>query len=214
MDISACKGIRLTGSVSLDVDMTDAVNLREGLMVRWEKDFGLRLSLNHLVLKAAARVMKEHPELVGRIGGESQGSWTQVDLGVSILLEDRVITATLAGVDQLSLVDIASQVGRFYERAAEGRLVEEELSSATLIVTNLGKFGVDAATLIAETPVVPVLGLGRCAKRAIVTDEELAIRWVMTLNLTFDGASLDGPRAALLLAHIKDALERPTLLLQ
>jgi pyruvate dehydrogenase E2 component (dihydrolipoamide acetyltransferase) len=205
----------LLGTVFVEVDMTDAVAFREDVAEGWEKSYGVRLSLNHLVLKATATALKDQPALNPRRNGHSPRTWEQINLGVSIFVNDGVVTPVLRDADSLSLVEIASQVARFYERAEESRLSESELMGAIVTVTNLGKYGVDGMALAADPPgTVVVLGLGRCVRKPVVMDEELKFRWLMVLSLSFDGRAMDGAKASKFLSLVKDILERPTLLIR
>lgn len=206
--------VNCDSTIIVDVDMSDAVSMREHLMERWEKSLGIRPSLYHMVVKAAATVLKEHHTL--DLGSVEHGllQWQQVDIGVTIFVEDddAVVTPVIRDAGSMTLAQIATQLARLTERASERRLTDEETSGGTITVSNLGKCGVDVMALFPNPSEAAVLGVGRCMKKALVVEDELKIRWLMSLSLSFDRRAIPETRAARFVNLVRELLERPTLL--
>ncbi len=201
------------GTVFVEVDMSDAVAVRERLMGQWEKNSGVPLSLNHMVLKATALALKEHPEVFSggmRYGSRSPG---QVDLGVCIFDGGSVVTPVIRDAAGLPLVEISVQMASFGERAAEHRLANEDDPDVTVTVANLGRYGADVA-LLSGSPKTAVLGVGRCVRKPVVVNDDLKFRWMMVLSLSFDGRMIDGARASQFIGVVKGILEQPEVLVQ
>lgn len=118
----------------------------------------------------------------------------------------------LRDADSLSLAEITCQVSRLAERATERRLVAEETSGGVLSVSNPGKQGLDAMALVPKPPETAVLGVGRCGKKPVVVGEEIEVRWMMSLSLSFDRWMIDEAKAAKFLTQVGQLLEHPTLL--
>lgn len=199
-------------TITMEVDMGDAVRMREQLLPEIEKSAGVRLSVNHLLLKAVAMAMAEHPMLNSRWTDEGIVVLDEVNLGVAVAVEEGLVVPVLRNAESRSLVDIVRQAVHLAERAKEHRLTQQEFSGGTFTVSNLGMYGVEAFTPIVNPPETAILGAGRCAKKAVVVDDELVPRWMMTLSLSFDHRVVDGAQAAQFLARVKDILERPAVM--
>lgn len=199
-------------TITMEVDMTDAVRMREHLLTEIERVANVRLSLNHLLLKAVALALKEHPMLNSRWTDEGLYLFDQVNLGVAVAVEEGLVVPVLRNANSLNLADIAKQAVYLAERAKEHRLSQEEFSGGTFTVSNLGMYGVEAFTPIINPPETAILGAGQCVKKPVVLNDELVLRWMMTLSLSFDHRVADGAQAAQFLARVKDILEQPTIL--
>lgn len=199
-------------TITMEVDMTDAVTMREHLLAEVERTANIRLSLNHLVLKAVATALKEHPMLNSRWTDEGVQLVDEVNLGVAVAVDDGLVVPVLRNAHSRSLVDIASQAVHLAERAKEHKLSQGEFSGSTFTVSNLGMFGVEVFTPIINPPETAILGVGQCVRKPVVINEELALRWIMVLSLSFDHRVVDGAQAARFLSAVKVLLERPAVL--
>jgi pyruvate dehydrogenase E2 component (dihydrolipoamide acetyltransferase) len=193
-------------TLTTEVDVTDAMQLREGLARHW-KDGGL--SPLHLVIKASARALKEHPRM-NAIQRENAVELVQeINVGVAVSLPEGLIVPTIRRADEKHLAQIASESRDLANKAREGKASYEEVTGGTFTITNLGAYGIDAFTPIINAPQVGILGVGRVVEKPAVYQGEIAKRSLMFLSLTFDHRAIDGAPAAEFLNTVKGHLEEP-----
>jgi len=199
-------------TITMEIDVTDVVRMRDHLLPEIEKATGARLSLTHLFLKAVSVALKENPMLNSRWTDEGVYQYDQVNLGIAVAVDDGLIVPVLRAAGSLDLASIVTHCARLANKARERTLSQEEVSGGTFTVSNLGMYGVEAFTPIINPPETAILGVGRCAQRPVVANDELVIRWTTHLSLSFDHRVVDGVQAAQFLARVKDILERPSVL--
>jgi pyruvate dehydrogenase E2 component (dihydrolipoamide acetyltransferase) len=202
------QSLQTTAQVTLttEVDVTDAMKLREGLARQW-KDGGL--SPLHLVIKATARALKEHPRM-NAIQKENQIELVpEINLGVAVSLPEGLIVPTIRRADEKHLAELAKESHNLANKVREGKASYDEVTGGTFTITNLGSYGIDAFTPIINSPQVGILGLGRVVEKPAVYQGEIAKRSMMFLSLTFDHRVIDGAPAADFLRAVKDHLEDP-----
>jgi pyruvate dehydrogenase E2 component (dihydrolipoamide acetyltransferase) len=193
-------------TLTTEVDVTDAMKLREGLARHWH-DAGL--SPLHVVLKATARALKEHPRM-NAIEREHEIELVQdINVGVAVSLPEGLIVPTIRRADEKSLVQIARETRDLANKAREGQASYDEVTGGTFTITNLGPYGIDAFTPIINAPQVGILGIGRIVEKPVVYQGEIAKRSMMFLSLTFDHRVIDGAPAAEFLHTVTAHLEDP-----
>jgi pyruvate dehydrogenase E2 component (dihydrolipoamide acetyltransferase) len=193
-------------TLTSEVDVTDAMTLRNGLARQWP-DGGL--SPLHLVIKATARALKEHPRM-NAIQKEHEVELVQeINVGVAVSLQEGLIVPTIRRADAKSLGEIASEARDLANRAREGKASYDEVTGGTFTITNLGAYGIDAFTPIINPPQVGILGVGRVVEKPAVYQGEIAKRSMLFLSLTFDHRVIDGAPAAEFLHTVKGYLEDP-----
>jgi pyruvate dehydrogenase E2 component (dihydrolipoamide acetyltransferase) len=193
-------------TLTTEVDVTDAMKLRDGLARHWH-DAGL--SPLHVVLKATARALKEHPRM-NAIAREHEIELVQdINVGVAVSLPEGLIVPTIRRADEKPLVQIARETRDLANRAREGQASYDEVTGGTFTITNLGAYGIDAFTPIINAPQVGILGIGRVVEKPIVYQGEIAKRSMMFLSLTFDHRVIDGAPAAEFLHTVTAHLEDP-----
>ena len=193
-------------TLTTEADVTDGMRLREGLS-RHLPEGGI--SPLHLVIKATARALKEHPRM-NAIQKENEVELVEeINLGLAVALDEGLIVPTVRRADQKTLAEIASEARDLAEKAREGTASYDEVTGGTFTITNLGTYDIDAFTPIINPPQVGILGVGRVADKAAVHQGEIARRSMMFLSLTFDHRVIDGAPAAEFLKTVKTHLEDP-----
>ena len=119
----------------------------------------------------------------------------------------------LRDADQLSFAEIETRIADFGKRAGDGSLTMEELMGGTFTITNGGVFGSLVSTPLVNPPQSAILGMHKIQQRPVAEDNEVRIRPMMYLALTYDHRIIDGREAVQFLVAIKDALEDPARLL-
>jgi pyruvate dehydrogenase E2 component (dihydrolipoyllysine-residue acetyltransferase) len=190
-------------TLTTEIDVSSLVQLREELRQQFA------LTYTDLVVKAAARALKEHPRLNAWIEGEHIRLAQAVHIGVAVALDDGLIVPVVRDADRKSLREIALEAQRLAMRARAGTLERDEVTGSSFSVTNLGMYGIDAFTPIINPPEIAILGVGRITEKLVRIQRGAEWRHVMTLSLTFDHRAVDGTPAAAFLQSIGKELEHP-----
>jgi pyruvate dehydrogenase E2 component (dihydrolipoamide acetyltransferase) len=201
-----------TVTLTLEVDMQEATNLRQQLVAEWEQREGVRITFTDVIVKAVAKALTEHRRLNASLEGDRIVEHAGVHVGVAVSLDDGLIVPVVRDADKKSILEIGRETKQLGEKARAGRLTIEEVTGGTFSVTNLGQAGVDAFTPIINPPQCAILGVGKIAPKPVAHDGQVVVRPQMWLSLTFDHRLVDGYPAALFLARVKEILEKPYLL--
>jgi pyruvate dehydrogenase E2 component (dihydrolipoyllysine-residue acetyltransferase) len=193
-------------TLTTETDVTDVMKLREGLARHWHEG---GLSPLHVVLKATARALKEHPRMNAIQRAHEIELLQEINIGVAVSLPEGLIVPTIRRADEKPLVQIARETHDLSSKAREGRASYEEVTGGTFTITNLGPYGIDAFTPIINAPQVGILGVGRVIEKPVVYQGEIAKRSMMFLSLTFDHRVIDGAPAAEFLHTVTAHLEDP-----
>jgi pyruvate dehydrogenase E2 component (dihydrolipoamide acetyltransferase) len=199
--------------LSLEIDMTACLTLREQLKEEVEKRTHVRLTLTDLLVRMVASALKENPIINSRIEGDQIHLLEEINIGVAIALEDGLIVPVVHHADQKSLTEIASIIRDLTQRAREGKLSLEDVAGGTFTLSNMGMLGVDKFSAIINPPECSILGVGRTVEKPVVQGGEIKIKPMAWFNLSSDHRIVDGANAALFLNHIKKLVENPGLLL-
>ena len=193
-------------TLTTEADVTDAMALRQGLNRQMTDG---SLSPLHLIIKATARALREHPRM-NAIQRENEIELvSEVNVGVAVSLEEGLIVPTIRQTDEKGLVEIAKESRELADKVREGKASYDDVTGATFSITNLGTYEVDAFTPIINPPQIGILGVGRVVEKPAVHNGEIAKRSMMYLSLTFDHRVIDGAPAAEFLRIMKGHLEDP-----
>ena len=190
------------------VDMTNAAKLRE--MYKEEEK---KVSYNDIVLMAASRALRDFPMMNAVITEDGILMRDYVNLGVAVAVENGLIVPNIKDADLMRLEEIGMMAKELALRAKENRLTQEDYAGGTFTVSNLGMFGLDAFTAIINTPESGILALGAIQKTPVAVEEEVEIRPIMSMTLTYDHRIIDGAPAAEFLGRVKRYVEAPYLML-
>jgi len=189
-------------TITTEADVTDLVARRERLQTQFP------LTFTDLVVEAVAGALAAHPRLRMTVEGDLAEPHGEINVGLAVALEDGLIVPVLRDADNKSLPQIAQEARELAEKARAGSLGVDEVRGGTFTVTNLGMYGVDAFTPIINQPQVAILGVGRMLQKPAVYEGQIAVRWMMTLSLTFDHRIVDGAPAAAFLQDVAARLAR------
>jgi pyruvate dehydrogenase E2 component (dihydrolipoamide acetyltransferase) len=194
----------------LDIDMTDAVELRRQLNETLPD--GARVSINDLIVRACALALQRHPEFNTTIAGDEVTPHDAQHVCIAIAMDEGLIAPAILDAGAKTLVQIATEARDLAERAKRGNLKPREVTDGTFCVTNLGGYGVEALIGIIQPPQTAILGVGTVTARPAVRDGAIAIRQLMKVALSADHRVTDGAQGAQFLAEIARLLEHPLLL--
>ena len=206
--------LQTNASVTLhtEVDATAFVALREMLNDKLQAK-EVKLTYTDLLVKVVASALLEHPRLNATLTDEGIRLLSDINIGVAVALADGLVVPVVRNADKERLSEISEQVKNFAERARSNQLAPGELQGGTFTITNLGNFGIDAFTPIINPPESAILGVGRILKKPVVHEDEIVVRSMLTLSLTFDHRVVDGAPAAQFLQTVSDCIQDPYLLL-
>ena len=206
--------LQTNASVTLhtEVDATGFVELR-GMLNDKLQAREVSITYTDLLVKVVANALREHPRLNATLTDEGIHLLPEINIGVAVALEDGLVVPVVRDADKARLSEISTQVKDFAERARSNQLTPGELQGGTFTITNLGNFGVDAFTPIINPPESAILGVGRILKKPVVHNDEIIIRSMLTLSLTFDHRVVDGAPAAQFLQTVSGYIQDPYLLL-
>jgi pyruvate dehydrogenase E2 component (dihydrolipoyllysine-residue acetyltransferase) len=185
--------------LAIDVDMTHALAARER--------HGHAVTVNDLLVKAAADTLARFPQLNCRLEGEAVRYLDEVSVGIAVSVDEGLVVPVLARADQLSLAEVAQQSRRLIDGARAGRLPTGAASSLT--VSNLGMYGVKWFTAIINPPEVAILAAGAVGDKLVLTETGVVAVPSLALTLSCDHRIIDGVLAARFLQALKDRLESP-----
>ncbi len=199
-------------TLTSEVDVSEIVKLREQISGEWQKQHGIKVSYNDVIIRAVARALREHPYLNASLADDGIHLHSEINVGMGVAVDSGLIVPVIRDADQKSLLEIARASRDLAQRARQNQLTRDEVSGGTFTISNMGMLGVEAFTPIINWPECAILGVGQIVDRAVVRDGQVVVRPTMWLSLTFDHRIVDGAPAAAFLARIRQLLESPYLL--
>ncbi|GAA3816622.1 dihydrolipoamide acetyltransferase family protein [Sphaerisporangium flaviroseum] len=173
----------------------------------------VKISVNDMVVKAAARAHQLVPAMNVIWTPEAIRSFSSVDMAVAIATERGLVTPVLRSVERMTISTVASTVRDFAERAKAGRLRQEELEGGSFSVTNLGMYGTEEFAAIINPPHAAILAVGAARQEPIAENGKLKAGTVMRVTLSVDHRPVDGAVAAEWMRTFLSLLENPVRIL-
>jgi pyruvate dehydrogenase E2 component (dihydrolipoamide acetyltransferase) len=197
-----------------EVDMTEVVQLREKARASAEKR-GVKLTYLPFIIKALIPALKQYPYLNASLDDEKGEIVLKkyFNIGIATDTEQGLVVPVIRDAEHKSITQLAAEVASLSEKARNGQLSLNEIQGSTFTITNVGGIGGVFATPIINYPEVGILGVHKVTKRPVIKDNQIAIRDMMYISLSFDHRVLDGAMAAHFVNAIKQYLEDPKLLL-
>ena len=201
--------------VTLDMEIDNLLKLRADLNAKSPKEGkgAFKLSVNDLVIKAAAATLRRVPELNASYTDDAIAIYDDVDISVAVLLPTGLITPIVRNADRKGLATISNEMKDLGARAKSGKLKPEEFQGGTFSISNLGMFGTKQFTAIINPPQAAILAVGAGDQRPVVKNGALAIATVMTCTLSVDHRVADGVLGAQWMAEFKKLIEDPLSLM-
>jgi 2-oxoglutarate dehydrogenase E2 component (dihydrolipoamide succinyltransferase) len=196
-----------------EVDLTQVMQLREKYKESFIKKYGCKLGLMSFFVKAAVSALEAFPDLNSYLDGDEIVHREYYDIGVAVGTDKGVIVPVIRNCEQLSFAEVEQAIENYAKKAREGILVADDLQGGGFTITNGGIYGSLLSTPILLPPQCGILGMHKIEKRPVVIHNEIAIRSMMYLALSYDHRLIDGKEAVSFLVHIKNILEEPARLL-
>lgn len=202
-------------ALTVDVDMTEAENVRKRFNVQAEKLGQPRVTLTALMIKVTAWALTRNPYLNASFNGDSISLWKDVNIGVATAAPHGLIVPVLKGADHLGVSEINMRLVDLAERARENKLKLEDVQGGTFTISNLGMFGIRQFRAVINPPESAILAVGGIVRTPKVVDDQdrVEVRPMMSLTLSADHRVIDGIVAARFLSDLVTGLESPSMLL-
>ena len=174
---------------------------------------GVKISVNDMVVKAAAAALVAVPEVNGYFEEAGCRYFSDADICIAVAVEGGLVTPVIRAANQLGLSAIASASADLAKRARDNQLDPAEYTGGTFTISNLGMFGIREFSAVINPPQAAILAVGAGEKRPVVRGDALAIATVMSVTLSADHRIVDGAVGAKWLQAFKQAIENPVTML-
>jgi len=196
-----------------EADMTGVMALRSRFKEDFKQRHGVALGFMSFFVKASVDALKTVPGVNGYIDGDQVVTNHYYDIGIAVSTDRGLVVPVVRNADQLSMADIELAIADLATRAQERRLELSELTGAIFTISNGGVFGSMMSTPILNPPGSAILGMYAIKKRPVVVDDEIVIRPMMYLALSYDHRLIDGRDSVTFLKRIVECIENPERLL-
>lgn len=192
-----------------EVDMGAVMEARATYRDTFEKHHGVRLGFMSFFVKSAIVALREFPAVNAEIDGDELVYKNHYDIGVAVGTPQGLVVPVIRDADAMGFADIEKTIGDFGARARDGKLGLDEMTGGTFTISNGGIYGSMLSTPILNTPQSGILGMHNITKRPVVIDDEIVVRPMMYLALSYDHRIIDGREAVSFLVRIKQCIEDP-----
>jgi 2-oxoglutarate dehydrogenase E2 component (dihydrolipoamide succinyltransferase) len=196
-----------------EIEMSRVMELRQRRQEGFQQRHGIKLGFMSFFVKAVVGALKQFPQLNAEIDGEEVVLKHYYDIGMAIGAEEGLVVPVIRDADRLTFAEIEQVIGDYVKKSQAGTLSLEELRGGTFSITNGGIFGSLLSTPILNPPQVGILGLHKIEKRPIALNDEVVIRPMMYVALSYDHRIVDGREAVQFLVRVKELIEDPEALL-
>ncbi len=196
-----------------EVDLHAVDKLRKQYRDVFEKNHKVRLGYMSFFVRAAVEALKRYPIVNASVDGNDIVYHGYYDIGIAVSSPRGLVVPILRDADKLSFAEVESSIGEFGARAKDNKLTMDDLLGGTFSITNGGVFGSMMSTPILNPPQSAILGMHGINKKPVVVNDEIVIRPMMYLALTYDHRIIDGREAVMFLRTIKEVLEDPARML-
>jgi 2-oxoglutarate dehydrogenase E2 component (dihydrolipoamide succinyltransferase) len=196
-----------------EVDMSGVLELRARFKEEFKKKHGVGLGFMSFFARACTATLADMPLVNARIEGTDVVFNKHVHLGVAVSTERGLVVPVVRNADSLSFADVEREIERLAGLARDNKLAIEHLSGGTFTISNGGVFGSLLSTPILNPPQSAILGMHKIEKRPVVVDDQIVIRPMMYLALSYDHRLIDGAGAVTFLVRVKERIEDPVRLL-
>ena len=196
-----------------EIDMSGVMNLRSQYKDKFKEQHNVGLGFMSFFTKATVAALKAYPAVNAEIRETDIVYKNYYDIGIAVGGPKGLVVPVVRDADQLNFAGIESEIVRLAGRVKDGKISLEEMQGGTFSISNGGTYGSMMSTPILNYPQVGILGLHNIVKRPVVVNDQIVIRPMMYVALSYDHRIIDGKEAVLFLVKIKELIEDPTRLL-
>jgi 2-oxoglutarate dehydrogenase E2 component (dihydrolipoamide succinyltransferase) len=196
-----------------EVDMSAVMALRAKYQDEYQSRHGVKLGFMSFFVRAVVVALRDVPSVNAQIDGEDIVYKNHYDIGVAVSAPQGLVVPVVRDADALHFADIEKRIADLAKRARDGRLTLDEIQGGTFTITNGGVFGSLLSTPILNPPQSGILGMHKIENRPVALGDQVVVRPMMYLALTYDHRLVDGREAVTFLVRVKECVEVPDRLL-
>jgi len=192
-----------------EIDMSNLMAIRKQYKEAFKQKYGVNLGMMSSFIRACVEALKELPQINAFIDGKDFIEHHYYHIGVAVGSERGLVVPVIRHADQLSFAGLEQAIVDYVKKIQENRLELADLEGGTFTISNGGVYGSLLSTPILNTPQSAILGMHKIEKRPVVIDDEVVIRSMMYVALSYDHRIVDGREAVTFLKRIKEFVENP-----
>ncbi|MDX1960794.1 MAG: 2-oxoglutarate dehydrogenase complex dihydrolipoyllysine-residue succinyltransferase [Leptospiraceae bacterium] len=196
-----------------EIDMSAAMNIRSQYKDKFKESHNVGLGFMSFFTKAVISALKAFPAVNGEIRDNNIVYKNYYDIGVAVGGPKGLVVPIVRDADRLSFAGIETEILRLAGKVKEGTISLDEMQGGTFTISNGGVYGSMMSTPILNPPQVGILGLHNIVKRPVVVNDQIVIRPMMYIALSYDHRIIDGKEAVQFLVRVKECIEDPSRML-
>jgi 2-oxoglutarate dehydrogenase E2 component (dihydrolipoamide succinyltransferase) len=192
-----------------EIDMSHTMAIRAHYKEAFKEKYGVSLGFMSFFIKACVEGLKEFPQINAFVDANDIVYHNYYHVGIAVGTGKGLVVPVIRNADMLSFAELEQAIVDFVDKIKNNRLELADLEGGTFTITNGGVFGSLLSTPILNTPQSGILGMHKIEKRPVVVDDEINIRPMMYVALSYDHRIVDGREAVTFLVRIKECIENP-----
>jgi len=196
-----------------EVDMSSIMELRNKYKESFKEKYGVNLGFMSFFTRACCVALKEWPAVNAMIDGDEIVYNENCNISIAVSTPKGLVVPVIRKAETMGFDNIESEVIRLATKARDGKLSIDEMQGGTFTITNGGIFGSMLSTPIINAPQSAILGMHNIIKRGVVINDELVVRPMMYIALSYDHRIIDGRESVSFLVRVKELLEDPSRLI-
>jgi len=192
-----------------EVDMSALMEMRKNYQESFEKKNGVRLGYMSFFVKASIDALNQFPAVNAEIDGNDIIYKNYYNIGVAVGTSQGLVVPVLKNADKMSFGETEATIAEFGQKAKEGNLAMSDMAGGTFTISNGGVYGSLMSSPILNPPQSGILGMHKIQKRPVAIGDNIEIRPMMYLALSYDHRIIDGREAVSFLVRIKEIIEDP-----
>ena len=193
-----------------EIDMSNIMEIRKSKNQEFQSRYDVKLGFMSFFVIAVVKSLQEYPAVNAEIKDENLIYKNHFDVGIAVGTEKGLVVPILKDADQLSFGEIETKIIDLSTKAKDGTLTMDDLTGGTFTISNGGVYGSMLSTPIINRPQSGILGMHNIQKRAVVVNDEIVIRPMMYVALSYDHRIIDGKESVGFLVKVKELLEDPS----
>ena len=193
-----------------EIDMSKVMEIRKSKNQEFQSRYEVKLGFMSFFVKAVVKSLQEYPAVNSEIKDENIIYKNHFDIGIAVGTEKGLVVPILKDADQLSFGEIETKIIDLSTKAKDGTLTMDDLTGGTFTISNGGVYGSMLSTPIINRPQSGILGMHNIQKRAVVVNDEIVIRPMMYVALSYDHRIIDGKESVGFLVKVKELLDDPS----